>query len=75
MENLPEPGQQLDAEHRTQVLDSDPWEFKRIVFSIDVNYAYPQQAALLHLVHPDTFEPIVSKGHKDRIVRAFGQPA
>ena len=62
---------QLDAEHRTQVLDSDPWEFKRIVFSIDVKYAYPQQAALLHLVHPDTFEPIVSKGHKDRIVRAF----
>ena len=61
----------LDATHRTEALDNDPWEFKRIVISIDVKFAYPQQAALLHLVHPDTFEPIVSKGHKDRIVTAF----
>ena len=27
--------------------------------------------ALLHLVHPDTFEPIVSRSHKDQIVNTF----
>ena len=62
---------QLDVARRTRALDNDPWDFKKIVFSLDVKRAYPQQAALLHLVHPDTFEPIVSKGHKDRIVTAF----
>ena len=31
----------------------------------------PQEAALLHLVHPDTFEPIVSRRHKDHIVNTF----
>lgn len=30
-----------------------------------------QQHALLHLVHPDTFEPIVSINHKEMIVAAF----
>ena len=30
-----------------------------------------QQHALLHLVHPDTFEPIVSVNHKERIAAAF----
>ena len=30
-----------------------------------------QQHALLHLVHPDTFEPIVSFNHKEMIAAAF----
>ena len=39
--------------------------------SIDVPNASPQVAALLHLVHPDTFEPIVSRQHRNLIVKAF----
>ena len=61
---------QLPPERQTNAL-TDPWAFKDIVSSIDVPHAYPQEAALLHLVHPDTFEPIVSKNHRYLIVNAF----
>ena len=71
LEDFAQNWKQLDVARRTRALDNDPWDFKKIVFSLDVKRAYPQQAALLHLVHPDTFEPIVSQSHKDRIAKAF----
>ena len=61
---------QLPAERQSDAL-TDPWAFKDYVTSIDVPNAHPQVAALLHLVHPDTFEPIVSKQHRNLIVKAF----
>ena len=49
----------------------DPWAFKRFVFDISAQTARSQQHALLHLVHPDAFEAIVSEHHKDLIAAAF----
>ena len=61
---------QLRPDRQAHAL-TDPWAFKDIVSSIDVPHAHPQEAALLHLVHPDTFEPIVSKNHRNLIVKTF----
>ena len=60
----------LPAERCEEAL-ADPWVFKDTLASIDIPNAYPQEAALLHLVYPDTFERIVSKKHKRLIVNAF----
>lgn len=56
-----------------QGLLTDPWEFKRVLFSLPVKSAYTQREALLHLVHPDTFEAIVSRDHKAAISAAFAE--
>ena len=61
---------QLTAERRTQVL-TDPWELKDLVSSIEVPSAQLQGAALLHLVHPDTFESVLSILHQECIVDTF----
>ena len=61
---------QLPAVRRAQAL-TGPWVFKDAVSEIDVPGSDPQAMALLHLVHPDTFEPIFSRDHKDRIVNVF----
>ncbi len=60
----------LTAERRTQAL-TDPWKFKDMMSSIEVPSAQLQAAALLHLVHPDTFEAALSIPHKERIVNTF----
>ena len=39
------------------------------MFGIPISRAYAQREALLHIVHPDTFEPIVSREHKQRFTR------
>jgi 5-methylcytosine-specific restriction protein B len=62
---------QLDLEERTRAL-ADPWAFKQAVYAVLVGQAYSQRNALLHLVFPDTFEPILSRDHKGAIVEAFG---
>ena len=70
---------QLGPDEHQRLLD-DPWAFKDFVMHLDLRSAlfrdYPvspriQQHALLHLVHPDTFEPIVSFDHKKMIAEAF----
>ena len=70
-----------DEQHR--LLDN-PWEFKTFVVGLEfrstlmpeweMSYS-SQQETLYHLVHPDTFEGIVSAVHKRRIstVEAFAQ--
>ena len=69
----------LGPEEHQRLLD-DPWAFKDFVMQLDLHSALfrdyfvsprIQQHALLHLVHPDTFEPIVSVNHKERIAAAF----
>lgn len=58
----------------------DPWAFKNFTVNISFqgqllhdqpNRAGAQREALLHLVHPYTFEGIVSADHKNRIANAF----
>jgi hypothetical protein len=60
----------LSAEERENAL-SDPWEFKKIVWKVPAESAYTAREALLHLVHPDTFEPVVSRKWKELIVERF----
>lgn len=59
------------APERQDELLTNPWAFRELVFSIEHHAAYTQQLALLHLVHPTTFESIVSRKHKQAIWDAF----
>jgi 5-methylcytosine-specific restriction enzyme B len=60
----------LPGEERTAMLE-DPWEFARFVADVRSERADMQRSALLHLVFPDSFEPIVSPGVKAKIAIAF----
>ena len=62
----------LRAPMRRTLLD-DPWAFKAWLFALPHDGAHAQREALLHLVHPATFEPIVSPKMKTRIVQAFAE--
>jgi 5-methylcytosine-specific restriction protein B len=61
---------QLDAAERARLL-KDPWAFKTWVWDIPVQGAQSQRGALLHIVHPETFEDIVSQDYKRKIANAF----
>ncbi len=65
---------------RQERLLSDPWAFRQFLLAVQPSSRllaeYPdrggfQRQALLHLVHPDSFESIVSLRHKQMIVSAF----
>ena len=71
---------QLQPDDRERLLE-DPWAFKDFVMDLELQSALLrerqntpriQRHALLHLVHPDTFESIVSPDHKEKIAAAFG---
>jgi 5-methylcytosine-specific restriction enzyme B len=64
--------QSLTPDVREQAL-VDPWRFREIVFATEVGPGYTMREALLHLVHPDTFEPIVSRDMKKRIAERLKQ--
>ena len=49
----------------------DPWAFKAFLYEQPMKAAFAQREALLHLVHPDTFESIVSREYKRQIADAF----
>lgn len=61
---------QLEAA-RQKELFSDPWEFKAWLEGVPISKAYIQRNAILHLIHPDFFEHIVSRGMKERIALRF----
>jgi 5-methylcytosine-specific restriction protein B len=61
---------QLEDAERARLL-KDPWAFKTWVWDIPLQGAQSQREALLHIVHPETFEDIVSRDHKRKIVNAF----
>jgi hypothetical protein len=65
---------ELTAEQRDAAL-ADPWTFKDVVYQVEMRAAQTQRQALLHLVHPNTFESIVSEDHKQLIINAFADPA
>lgn len=56
---------------RRQELLKEPWKFRQFVFGVDVSRCQTQRHALLHLVFPDTFEPLVSENIKGEIVKSF----
>jgi len=66
----------LDPAARELALD-DPWEFRRLVegSAVAKDRADPMRRLLLHLVHPDTFEPIVAEDARRAIVKAFSTGA
>jgi 5-methylcytosine-specific restriction protein B len=51
----------------------DPRRFKSWLWELPHHGAYAQREALLHLVHPDSFEPIASRAIKQRIVHSFSR--
>lgn len=61
---------QLPQAERDQAL-ADPWAFKAWLFSQPISRAYAQREALLHYVHPDVFEPIVSREHKAKYAKQW----
>ena len=71
----------LDEEHR---LLNRPWEFRDFAVGLEFrsellkgarNRPRTQREGLLHLVFPDTFEPIVSVDHKESIAKSFANLA
>lgn len=55
------------GDDRTALLLEDPWAFKEFLWGLPVDSAFTQRNALLHLVHPRTFEAAVSDEHKRMI--------
>ena len=65
---------QLFARLSPQVANSalaDPWRFKQVLDRVPVGLAFAQHNALLHLVHPTTFDPVLSDVHKQMITDRF----
>ena len=65
--------QVLPGERQQAMLD-DAWELKAFAESVDPGQADNSRLALLHLTHPETFEPIVSPNHRTLIAERFGDP-
>jgi MoxR-like ATPase len=61
---------ELDRAEQQRLLE-DPWAFKGMLYSIPIHAAQTQQSALLHMVHPDSFEDIVSQDQKKKIAKTF----
>ena len=70
----------LDPNERIHRLE-DPWDFKQFVMSVSLTStlfrnspkAQPsRREGLLQIVHPDTFEPIISTRAKESIAKADG---
>ena len=64
----------LDADRR-HVLSRDPWEFASWLDSTEFADNRAFRHALLFLTFPGSFEPIVSSGHKKRIIRLGAKDA
>jgi len=64
----------LDADRR-HVLSRDPWEFASWLDSTEFADNSIFRHALLFLIFPDSFEPIVSSGHKKKIIRLGARDA
>ena len=60
----------LPTDEKAKLLD-DAWAFKEFAFSVPVHSACSQREGLLHLVHTDTFEAIMSREHKQLIAKRF----
>ncbi|RPJ87161.1 MAG: hypothetical protein EHM18_02525, partial [Acidobacteria bacterium] len=61
------------SDESRQRLLGDPWGFREFVFSLPIRAGQMQREALLHLVHPRSFEPILSQKTKQRIATRFAE--
>lgn len=61
---------QLDEDARTS-LTADPWEFAKWLDEIEDSPQRLMRNILLHLLFPEVFERIATRGHKKRIRDAF----
>lgn len=59
------------TDEKRKNLICDPWEFKDMLWEVPVDSAYMLRNGLLHLVHPDTFEPLLWRRGKRRIAAAY----
>jgi 5-methylcytosine-specific restriction enzyme B len=59
------------ADDKRHQLLGDPWAFKSFANDQESFKAGLQRQAVLHLLFPNEFEPIISKPHKDQIVKTF----
>ena len=59
------------SELEQQRLLGDPWRFKAFAADQEAFKAGLQREALLHLLFPEEFEPVLAEVHKKRIVKAF----
>ena len=57
-------------EERRQLLE-DPWALKAMLAQLPIRSGYLTSNLLLHLLHPETFEPIGGRDHKSLIVSHF----
>jgi hypothetical protein len=57
---------------RESLLD-ETWAFRDFAFNLDTEKSLSQRHALLHLLFPQTFEPIFSESTKQFIVQRFGE--
>src|SRR5687768_16205897 len=66
----------LDPESRSHALE-DAWAFRDELYANAAkgDGGAPQRRALLHIVHPDTFEAITSPEHVKAVVAAFADRA
>jgi 5-methylcytosine-specific restriction protein B len=64
----------MSLDQRIRLLE-DPWEFASFLHELPLATGHQRlmRDALLHLVHPETFEPIVSQNHKAKISEAFAE--
>ena len=60
----------LPSEQRDAALD-DPWLFREVAWDVPVDGGHGQREALLHLVHPDTFEDNLSRAALQKIASRF----
>jgi 5-methylcytosine-specific restriction protein B len=60
----------LSSDERAHLAD-DPWALLAFGKTIDVASSESQRAAVMHLLHPDTFEPMVSNRHKDLVIARY----
>lgn len=60
----------LPEAERRRFID-DPWFSHDFLADVPAERAGPQRNSLLHLLHPTTFECIVSDGHRRKIIAAF----
>ena len=60
----------LDDEGKRRLLAA-PWGFKQFLWRLECHAAQPMREILCFFVHPQSFEAISSRRHKDLIVKGF----
>lgn len=55
---------------RERILD-DPWAFREVVEEVGTSTDRMMAHAILHLLFPETFEYMISDGHRDKLITTF----